>query len=436
MKNRLLIENFGPIKKAQIDLKDMLIFIGPQSSGKSTLAKLITILNDFNFKQNDSIRLIDELKKYNLESFLKSNTKIEYHTSFFNFTYNKKEEIKIDYESYYKELESKDKLSLKLKKSLINLMISGIIIDDKLELLFKELYKNNDFGINQNLKELKLKEGFSKRIDFILESYEMDPNKILNLDNLFNAVSKVFPFISPVDSMYIPAERMLLPIISSNIAGLINNKVKIPNHIIQVTQEFEKAIQNVESIDLNIIGDLRYKRKAGTSYIYHNRNQKIQLKEASSGVQSVLPILLLIESSLQNKNYINLNYVVEEPELNLYPKAQYELIKYLVKNCLETGENNLKTKNLIITTHSPYILTAVNNLLLANSKGKTNKDEVQEIIDSSSWINPNKFNAYEVKDGTVKKIFNSKIKLIEDTIIDDVSDLMIDDFKDLASIND
>ncbi len=434
-KNRLLIENFGPIKKAEIDLKDMLVFIGPQSSGKSTLAKLITILNDFNFKQNDSIRLIDELKKYNLESFLKSNTKIQYHTSFFNFFYNKKEEIKIDYESYYKNLKSKDRVSIKFKKALINLMISGIIIDDKLELLLGELYKNNDFGLNQNLKDLKIG-SFNKRINFILESYEMDPDNTLILDNLFNTVSKVFPFISPMDSMYIPAERMLLPIISSNIAGLINNKVKIPNHIIQVTQEFEKAIQNVESIDLNIIGDLKYKRKSGTSYIYHNRNQKIQLKEASSGVQSILPILLLIESSLQNKNYINLNYVVEEPELNLYPQAQYELIKYLVKNCLETGENNLKSKNLIITTHSPYILTAINNLLLANSKGEKNKNEVEELINSESWINPEKFNAYEVKNGKVKRIFNSKVKLIEETIIDDVSQNMLEDFKDLASIND
>ena len=226
-KNRLLIENFGPIKKAQIDLKDMLVFIGPQSSGKSTLAKLITILNDFNFKQNDSIQLIDELKKYNLESFLKSNTKIVYQTSFFNFQYNKKEEVKIDYESYYKNLHSESKLLIKLKKALINLMISSIIIDDKLELLFKELYKNIDFGINQNLKNLKLEVSFNERIDYILESYKMNPNDTLVLDNLFNVVSKVFPFISPVDSMYIPAERMLLPIISSNIAGLINNKVEI-----------------------------------------------------------------------------------------------------------------------------------------------------------------------------------------------------------------
>ncbi|MBE7659628.1 AAA family ATPase [Tenacibaculum finnmarkense] len=431
-KSKLLIENFGPIKKALIDIKDMLLFIGPQSSGKSTLAKLITILNDFNFKQNENIKLVDELKKYNLESFLKSNTKIEYKTLFFNFTYSKNEEIKLDYESYYKSLKLENK-NLKRKKILVDLMIISIAIDDKLSLLFDELYKNSFFGINQKLEKINFAENFLY-VETILECYNMDTTDLNVLEHLFDVVSKVFPFIRPMDSMYIPAERMLLPLINSNLAGLINNKINIPNHIIQATQEFEKAIQNVESIDLNIIGDLKYKRKAGTSYIYHNRSQKIQLKEASSGVQSVLPILLLIESSLQNKNYINLNYVVEEPELNLYPQAQYELIKYLVKNCLETGENNLKSKNLIITTHSPYILTAINNLLLANSKGKTNKNEVEEIINSSSWINPEKFNAYEVKDGTVKKIFNSEIKLIEETIIDEVSELMIDDFKDLASI--
>lgn len=69
--NILTIENFGPIKKAKIEVKDMMVFIGPQSSGKSTLAKIITILNDFNFRQNDEIKLIDELSKYNIKSYLK-----------------------------------------------------------------------------------------------------------------------------------------------------------------------------------------------------------------------------------------------------------------------------------------------------------------------------------------------------------------------------
>lgn len=143
----------------------------------------------------------------------------------------------------------------------------------------------------------------------------------------------------------------------------------------------------------------------------------------------------MIENSIKSDNFINLNYVVEEPELNLYPEAQYKLMKYLVKNCLETTRE-IKTKNLIITTHSPYILASINNLLLAHSKSKINRDKVNDVIKECSWIDSNHFNAYEVKKGTVKRIFNKKSKLIEDNIIDDVSEIIMQDFKSLAIIND
>ena len=44
---KLYIENFGPVSKAELDLKDLNILIGEQSIGKSTIAKLITILTDY-----------------------------------------------------------------------------------------------------------------------------------------------------------------------------------------------------------------------------------------------------------------------------------------------------------------------------------------------------------------------------------------------------
>lgn len=432
--NRLVIKNFGPISKATLDIKDMMVFIGPQSSGKSTLAKLITILNDFNFKQDDSITLFSELEKYNIGSYLKKSTKIEFRTFFFSYSYEKGKENKIDFESYYSSISERYSKAneLKYKKILINLMLISIVIDDKVSLLKKGLNNNDYFGlINKDFKlDYNKPESFTLNI---LEAYNLKLNKD-SLENLFITVSKVFPFIRPIDSMYVPAERTILPLISSNLAGLINNKIQLPNHIILATQEFEKAIQRINTIDLSIIGNLRYKKTTDGTFIYHNRNQKVNLKEASSGVQSILPILLLIESSLNDKNYINLNYVVEEPELNLYPEAQYKLTKYLVKNCLEI-EDNLKTKNLIITTHSPYVLASVNNLLLADVKGKINEELASDIVEKGSWINPDKFNAYEVKNGTVKQIFNKKTGLIEETIIDDVSEDILDDFKDLASIN-
>ena len=47
MDRKLIIRNFGAIKSASICLKDYNIFIGEQGSGKSTIAKLITIFEGY-----------------------------------------------------------------------------------------------------------------------------------------------------------------------------------------------------------------------------------------------------------------------------------------------------------------------------------------------------------------------------------------------------
>ena len=38
---KIIINNFGAVKNAEIDIKKVLILIGEQASGKSTIAKLI-----------------------------------------------------------------------------------------------------------------------------------------------------------------------------------------------------------------------------------------------------------------------------------------------------------------------------------------------------------------------------------------------------------
>ena len=44
---RLKVANFGPIAKADIDLRPMTVFVGPSNTGKSYLAMLIYALHRF-----------------------------------------------------------------------------------------------------------------------------------------------------------------------------------------------------------------------------------------------------------------------------------------------------------------------------------------------------------------------------------------------------
>ena len=40
---RLIIKNFGPIIKAEIDIKPFMVFIGESGSGKSVILKLLSL---------------------------------------------------------------------------------------------------------------------------------------------------------------------------------------------------------------------------------------------------------------------------------------------------------------------------------------------------------------------------------------------------------
>lgn len=45
MTDKIIIKNLGPLKQVELDLKEIIILIGPQASGKSTIAKLIHFLS-------------------------------------------------------------------------------------------------------------------------------------------------------------------------------------------------------------------------------------------------------------------------------------------------------------------------------------------------------------------------------------------------------
>lgn len=414
---KLIVKNFGPLKDIDIEVREMVTFIGAQASGKSTLAKLLSIFEDENFRREEKITFDKELEKYNMLSFLKDNSYIYYSSG-------EKEEL------YEFKLEKTLSKKINFRENLIK-NLSGPLTKEKAEVLDTLLRTDLNHIRFGSIKERDL---FSKKIMETLEdTFSLSRKDKTSIFDLFTEkynqlISKYGAYLK-FDSIYIPTERNILQIISTNIIGLINNDIQIPKYLLNSGQEYEKAINTIKELPLNIIDKkIKYKREGQKSYIYHNEIEKVDLLESASGLQSVVPILLLVEYSKSLKEKYNFNFVVEEPELNLYPKVQYELIKYLVKNCL------FERKNLILTTHSPFVLASINNLLLAFDKGKTKPTEVNKIIKKESWLDPKNFIAYELKNGKAKKIMNDKLGQINENMIDIVSDSFSDEFDKLLDL--
>ena len=438
---KLIVKNFGPLKDIEIEVREMVTFIGAQASGKSTLAKLLSIFEDENFRSDAKITFEDELKKYNILSYLKNESYIQYksidvNTTIAEFIFFEKKFKKNTLQetlSILKGLNVKnfDELDLNGRiKKLISQFINifNLLNKEDFYLVFETEKQKIKFEID--FLKVRIKNGRinDSDVDLLIEILDIEKS-IENYVFLYDKIISVFPNIFSFDSLYVPAERNFLHLIAENALGLINNNIQIPKHLLEIGQEYEKAIQTIKELPLSLVDkNLTYKREGKTSYIYHNKTEKIDLLESASGLQSIIPILLLVEYSKSLKDKYNFNFVVEEPELNLYPKAQHELIKYLVKNCL------FDRKNLILTTHSPFVLASINNLLLAFDKGKTKPKEVNKIIKKESWLDPKNFIAYELKNGKAKKIMNDKLGQINENMIDMVSDSFSDEFDKLLDL--
>ena len=82
---QLKIHNFGPIQDVDIQLKEYNFLIGGQGVGKSTIAKLLSIVTDYNlyfelaFNGDDIIHVWHQfLRNYGILNYEKEDSVIEY----------------------------------------------------------------------------------------------------------------------------------------------------------------------------------------------------------------------------------------------------------------------------------------------------------------------------------------------------------------------
>lgn len=115
--SRLIVKNFGPLSDVDILVTDFLCLIGKQATGKSTIAKLIAIFEDENFKDKN---FEQNLLKYGLDGFLNEESFISYKVNedntrsvlYFDFMYENKTITLNNFRTYFNHLfEEKDSKS-------------------------------------------------------------------------------------------------------------------------------------------------------------------------------------------------------------------------------------------------------------------------------------------------------------------------------------
>jgi hypothetical protein len=156
-------------------------------------------------------------------------------------------------------------------------------------------------------------------------------------------------------------------------------------------------------------------------FLQFDDGRRVRLAQASSGEQEAWPLLLLLARFLSTPHVRGRAVYIEEPEAHLFPSTQKQLVELMAK----VFRCRAHEMCLLITTHSPYILTSINNLLQAGklydaaARDPRVAFRLSKIVPGS--FSPGEVGFYALEAGRAKSILDRDTGLIDAAVIDQVS---------------
>lgn len=414
----IAIRNIGPIKKVEISLKKINVFMGPQSSGKSTIAKIISFCTwvEKDVATGQSLSQYQENKIYFRER-LESFHKIKGYFNSDSYIHYRSEVVEIIWENEKCSISWVDKYAYKRSKiayipSERNMVIlpearkSEFGNSNIRSFLFDWFEARKKYSNENNLSVLNLGVNY-----YYIEGSEEDHirgnnNDAAEYDILLSNASSGLQSITPLIVMI---EYLTKWIYDEDTISFEQDERRHKTHSTLFAEKvfkpyYEKKSSQTENVD-----------KSLKSFFKELRNNDKEARELFRLASSIYENLFETNNS---------QFIIEEPEQNLFPETQRDLVYYLLQKCLDKEGNRLT-----LTTHSPYVLYALNNCMMASLvSNKMSERELNKLKCRQSKIDPSFVSIYEIRDGVVEKTIQGEDGLISDNYFDQKMKDLMDDF--------
>lgn len=436
--HKLVINKLGPIDKCELECIQFMTLTGFQASGKSTIAKAIyyfrTIKEDIlELAKSQALDKIPEMEfenetevksenslRHSLEVYLREKFLRTFgsywgmpNDMYMEYYFTEKCFVKISLKentlyaapNYIWVTLSPDLVTFLNKKNGILSTTSLGIPEDELKKFRKDLYEifNDSCSVVYIPAGRSMITLLSQQLNYIYAT--MGDMQKRSLD------------ICTKD--YIERILRLKPEFSEGLSGVVEysiDKVKLaPNIVMHALSLITKILR----------GSYRYSN--GEEQIELEGGKYVKLNFASSGQQESVWILnLLFYYLLQTEKKL---FIIEEPESHLFPESQ----KYITELIALVNYCN---HSVVLTTHSPYVLGTLNNLLYAHTIEEKYVKQANEIIPQIFWIDGDSFNSWFVKNGAIENCMDLSIGMIQNEKIDEISKTINNDFEELLYLQD
>lgn len=413
---KLSIKNFGPISigcKSDggfFDINQCSVFIGPQGSGKSCIVKLISL---FSWLEKSLVaQTLDE--KIETKEFI--NKVFSYHR--IADYINKKTELKYKGNAYDFTLSGENLKAVPHKKNYVRPKVLYIPADRSFCTAIKNPGKIKglpdntfDFLLDFTDAELGLKQSlFSIPINGFCFTYDeksrqaflLDEKKNYKIDVSYASSGILSALPLTLTTAYYSGFLSVRPMTVS-----LDQTMKKRDEAIDQLKKIQSVLDNLGEIDINTsMPELKRKRSVLSSL----GKEIINLEDSIGTPDSLI-------SKDINSRLIN---IVEEPEQNLFPEAQADILYYLIQ-CMNSGPVLGGQNSLIISTHSPYVLEALNNSIYA----KRLVDEgmsINGLLEPNELVSYDNVSAYRLSDGIIESIKDDELKQINAGYLDSCSE--------------
>ena len=339
----IVIRNLGPLKEADVELKRINVIIGSQSSGKSCVLKTacyctwvekrieLTQTAEFFAKDDNFLKELERFHK--LKGYIKEDTFISYESDFMSFSFDNKTKVfNFDWKDGRWNYKRSKVTYIPAERNLVAAIPNWFQVkfaDDNIRDFMAD-WETARQATTNGLSVLNLGVSYHYDADTKSDKVQVADSVILDFTNTSSGLQSVIPLYVHLNYLSLLKEKK---IVNTSITGSTEkNSLSdiIFSHFIPI---YGKSVikKEIEKNHPAILFEIDSK-----SYSIHVSDIK--------KIQNILFQYLVTD---------HCDIFLEEPEANLFPPTQSNLVEWLLS--LTKGE---QPNNMFVATHSPYILNA------------------------------------------------------------------------------